>query len=151
MPVALISVHDKTGIAGFAAGLEAKGFELISTGGTAAVLRGAGLPVTEASEYTGAAELLGGRVKTLHPMIHAGILYKRGSASHEAEVAKNGVKAIDIVVVNLYPFESGLAKGASEDELTELIDIGGVALTRAAAKNWESVTIVTSPAQYETV
>jgi phosphoribosylaminoimidazolecarboxamide formyltransferase/IMP cyclohydrolase len=151
MPVALISVHDKAGVAEFSAELSARGFELMATGGTAAVLRSAGLPVTEASDYTGAAELIGGRVKTLHPRIHAGILYKRGSASHEDEVARNGVKAIDIVVVNLYPFEAGIAAGASEDELIELIDIGGVALTRAAAKNWEDVAIVTSSSQYATV
>src|SRR3989338_9005476 len=111
MPVALISVHDKAGVAEFAKGLSSRGFELMGTGGTAALLRGAGLTVTEASEYTGAAELIGGRVKTLHPRIHAGILYKRGSVAHEADVAKNGVKAIDIVVVKLYPFEAALAAG----------------------------------------
>ncbi len=151
MPVALISVHDKTGIAEFAGHLAARGFELMATGGTCAALRAAGLQATEASEYTGAAELIGGRVKTLHPRIHAGILYKRGSASHAQEIERNGVKAIDIVVVNLYPFEAGLAAGKSAEELVELIDIGGVTLARAAAKNWADVAVVTSPGQYAVV
>ncbi len=149
---ALLSVSDKSGIVDFARSLHEMKVELLSTGGTAKTLREAGLPVIEVSDYTGFPECLDGRVKTLHPKIHGGFLYIRGNAEHEAQAAKHGIGPIDLLVVNLYPFEQTVAReGVSFEDAIENIDIGGPAMLRAAAKNHESVTIVTDPADYETV
>jgi phosphoribosylaminoimidazolecarboxamide formyltransferase / IMP cyclohydrolase len=137
---ALISVSDKTGLVDFARELQSVGVELISTGGTARALRDAGLPVVEISEYTGFPEMMDGRVKTLHPKVHGGLLYIRGNAEHEAAAAEHGIPPIDMVVVNLYPFEQTPA--------IENIDIGGPSLLRSAAKNHASVTVVVDPADY---
>lgn len=145
---ALLSVSDKTGIAEFARGLAEADVEVLSTGGTEAVLRQAGIPVTPLAEVTGSPEILGGRVKTLHPAVHGGILAVRGEPSHEADLARHGIRPIDLVAVTLYPFESLLARGADTRALVEEIDIGGVALLRAAAKNFEHVVVVSSPLQY---
>jgi phosphoribosylaminoimidazolecarboxamide formyltransferase/IMP cyclohydrolase len=146
---ALLSVHDKTGLVDFAKGLVAAGVELVSTGGTAAALRGAGLAVREVSDVTGHAEILSGRVKTLHPKIHGGILARRARAEDLADLKKHEIEPIDLVVVSLYPFEEAAAKaGLALAALIEEIDIGGVALLRAAAKSWEDVLVVSSPAQY---
>ncbi|MFH0836107.1 MAG: bifunctional phosphoribosylaminoimidazolecarboxamide formyltransferase/IMP cyclohydrolase [Candidatus Micrarchaeota archaeon] len=149
MRTALISVFDKTGVVEFARGLAELGFELLSTGGTAKALRDAGLQVTEVSDYTGAPELFKGRVKTLHPKIAGGILFKRGRDDDEA--VKNGVKNIELVCVNLYPFGKAVHEEYSEKDAVEEIDIGGVALLRAAAKNFESVAVVSSPNDYDGV
>lgn len=146
---ALISVSDKTGLISFAKVLVEVGIEIISTGGTARVLREAGLPVTEISAYTGFPEMLDGRVKTLHPIIHGGLLYVRGNKEHEAAIQQHGIKPIDLVVVNLYPFEATIAKpDVSLFEAIENIDIGGPSMLRSAAKNHESVTVVVDPADY---
>lgn len=143
---ALLSVSDKAGLARFAHALVAHGVELISTGGTARHLRDAGLPVTDVSRVTAFPEVLGGRVKTLHPAIHAAILADRDNPDHLAQLAHHAIAPIDLVVVNLYPFEQAAAKpGVTLDELIEEIDIGGVALTRAAAKNHRHVALVTDP------
>jgi len=148
---ALISVWDKTGAIEFAAALVDSGIEIISTGGTARTLREAALPVTLVETLTGAGEFLDGRVKTLHPVIHAAIL-ARDEQAHRQELASRGIAPIDLVVVNLYPFEAeALAKGLPMAEAVELIDIGGVALLRAAAKNWERVTVLSDPGQYSAV
>lgn len=144
---ALLSVYDKTGLVGFAGGLRELGFELVASGGSARALCDGGLEVTEVSALTGSPEVLGGRVKTLHPAIYAGILSRR-TAADEAELAALGVGAIALVVVNLYPFEATVARGAAEREVVEEIDIGGVALLRAAGKAFEHVTVVPSPARY---
>ncbi|MFH1056373.1 MAG: bifunctional phosphoribosylaminoimidazolecarboxamide formyltransferase/IMP cyclohydrolase [Candidatus Micrarchaeota archaeon] len=150
MPFVLISVFDKTGIVSFARGLHALGFEILSSGGTAKILKENKIPVVEVSDYTGFPELMGGRVKTLHPKIHGGILFKRGNKGHEEQARKHGIAAIDLVVSNLYPFEQTITKkGVSLEEIVENIDIGGPSLVRAAAKNFESVGIVTDPADYE--
>src|ERR1700688_3054470 len=123
---ALLSVSDKTGLVSFAQALEGAGVQLISTGGTAKALREAGLEVTDLSSYTGFPEMLDGRVKTLHPKVHGGLLFIRGNAEHEAQAAKQGIKPIDLVVVNLYPFEKTVAKtGVLLNEAIENIDIGG--------------------------
>ncbi len=152
MPTALISVFDKIGIASFAKGLHELGFEIISSGGTAKTLKENKIPVIEVSEYTDFPEMLDGRVKTLHPKIHGGILYKRGNKEHEEQVKKHGIKQIDLVVVNLYPFEQTVAKkGVSFEEIIENIDIGGPSLVRAAAKNFESVGVIIDPNDYEIV
>jgi phosphoribosylaminoimidazolecarboxamide formyltransferase/IMP cyclohydrolase len=149
---ALLSVYDKTGLVPFAQALVEAGVELISTGGTAATLRAAGLPVTELSAYTGWPEMLDGRVKTLHPKVHAGLLYVRGKPSHEEAVRAHGIGPIDLVVVNLYPFEQTIAKpGVTLEEAIENIDIGGPALLRSAAKNHESVTVVMDWTDYAEV
>jgi len=145
---ALISVWDKNGLVPFAAALRDVGVELISTAGTARVLAEAGFPVTPVSDLTGYPELLGGRVKTLHPAVAAAIL--AGDGAHQEELARHGIRPIDLVVVNLYPFASAAAH-AGEDEIIELIDIGGVTLLRAAAKNWQRVGVVCEPAQYPAV
>jgi phosphoribosylaminoimidazolecarboxamide formyltransferase/IMP cyclohydrolase len=151
MPKALLSVHDKTGLVDFARGLSALGWQLIASGGTAKLLREAGLPVTEVSDYTGSPEILGGRVKTLHPAIHGGLLARAGEADR-ADLARLGFDYIDLVVCNLYPFEQTVARpGVSLAEAIENIDIGGVTLIRAAAKNHERVTLVCDPRDYETV
>ena len=147
---AVISVHDKTGIEDLARGLSSLGVEILSTGGTAAALRGAGVAVREISEFTGFPEILGGRVKTLHPRIHGGLLGLRGDAVHEREMAENGVEPIDMLVVNFYPFEEVISReDADFAEAVENIDIGGPAMLRAAAKNHESVTVLTRPEDYE--
>ena len=145
---ALVSVSDKVGLADFCAGLKALGVELIASGGTFKALADAGVGAIKLSHYTGSEELLEGRVKTLHPTIHAGILAKRTSSEHMQELKEHGIPAIDLVVVNLYPFAEVLQKGGSEEELIENIDIGGVALLRAAAKNYSSVGVVCDPKDY---
>jgi phosphoribosylaminoimidazolecarboxamide formyltransferase/IMP cyclohydrolase len=148
---ALISVSDKTGLIDFAKFLTARGVELLSTGGSAKALRDAGLPVIEVSDHTGFPEMLDGRVKTLHPKVHGGILGIRGNAQHEAAMAAHGIAPIDLVVVNLYPFEATVAKGAAFEDCIENIDIGGPALIRAAAKNHEHVAVVVDTADYQAV
>src|SRR5258708_6047975 len=149
---ALLSVSDKTGLVPFAQTLAAAGVELISTGGTARTLRDAGLAVKDISEHTGFPEMLDGRVKTLHPKVHGGLLYIRGNEAHEAAARAHGIQPIDLVVVNLYPFEQTVAKpGVSLHEAIENIDIGGPSMLRSAAKNHESVTVVVDPADYAVV
>jgi len=149
---ALLSVFDKTGLVPFAKTLAEAGVELISTGGTAKVLTGNGLAVTELGDYTGFPEMLDGRVKTLHPKIHGGLLYIRGNEEHEAAARKHHIGPIDLVVVNLYPFEKTVAKpDVSIEEAIENIDIGGPAMLRSAAKNHASVTVVMDPADYAEV
>ncbi|MCU0306987.1 MAG: bifunctional phosphoribosylaminoimidazolecarboxamide formyltransferase/IMP cyclohydrolase [Thermoleophilia bacterium] len=152
MPRALLSVSDKAGLADFARGLADLGVELVSTGGTAAALRTAGLEVVDVSTVTGHPEILGGRVKTLHPKVHGGILARGDHEQDAADVSAAGITLIDLVVVNLYPFEETAARrGATEAEVIEQIDIGGPAMIRAAAKNHGRVAVVTSPGQYEQV
>lgn len=147
---ALLSVSDKTGLADFARELSTAGVELVSTGGSARELRAAGLTVTDVSEVTGVSEMMGGRVKTLHPRIHGGILARRGE--DEAELERHGITPIDLVVTNLYPFEATIARsGVGEAEAVEQIDIGGPAMIRAAAKNFSAVTVVVDPADYPAV
>ena len=149
---ALLSVSDKSGLVPLAQTLAAAGVELISTGGTAKALREAGLAVIDLSAYTGFPEMLDGRVKTLHPKIHGGLLFVRGNPAHEAAVAAHQIGPIDLVVVNLYPFEQTVAKpNVSLHEAIENIDIGGPSMLRSAAKNHESVTVVVDPADYATV
>jgi len=149
---ALISVSDKTGLVEFARELAGFGVEIISTGGTARALKEAGIPVVEISEFTGFPEMMDGRVKTLHPKVHGGLLYLRGNAEHEAAAARHGIKPIDLVVVNLYPFEKTVAKpGATLQEAIENIDIGGPSMLRSAAKNHASVTVVVDTADYPAV
>jgi phosphoribosylaminoimidazolecarboxamide formyltransferase/IMP cyclohydrolase len=149
---ALLSVSDKTGLVPFATELEKLGVELISTGGTAKLLRGAGVKVQEISDYTGSPEVLDGRVKTLHPKVHGGLLYVRGNPEHEAAAKQSGFEPIDLVVVNLYPFEATIAKpNVTLAEAIEQIDIGGPSMLRSAAKNYQSVTVVVDPADYEIV
>jgi phosphoribosylaminoimidazolecarboxamide formyltransferase / IMP cyclohydrolase len=146
---ALLSVSDKTGLVGFARQLHEAGIELISTGGTAAALRKEGLPTIELSDYTGFPEMLDGRVKTLHPKVHGGLLFRREDPSHVETAARHGIHPIDLVVVNLYPFEATVARaGSTFEEAVENIDIGGPSMLRSAAKNHESVTVVTDPADY---
>jgi phosphoribosylaminoimidazolecarboxamide formyltransferase/IMP cyclohydrolase len=146
---ALLSVTDKTGLVAFAQILAAHGVELISTGGTARTLREAGLTVKDISELTGFPEMLDGRVKTLHPRVHGGLLYIRGKAEHEAAVAEHGILPIDMVVVNLYAFEKTAAQpGVPFGHLIENIDIGGPSMVRSAAKNFEDVAIVTNAGDY---
>ena len=149
---AVISVFDKTGIVEFAKRLAARKVEILSTGGTAKLLREAGVRVREVSDFTGWPEMLGGRVKTLHPKVHGGLLFRRNHAEDRKQVAEHGIAPIDLVVVNLYPFEATAAKaGLTVEELIENIDIGGPAMLRSAAKNFESVTVVTDPADFERV
>ena len=148
---ALISVSDKAGLLGFATALAARGVEILSTGGTATALRAAGLAVVEVSDHTGFPEILDGRVKTLVPQIHGGILARRDRPTHLAQLEEHGIAPIDLVVSNLYPFEATLAGGAGFADCVENIDIGGPALTRAAAKNHDFVAIVTEPGQYDAV
>jgi phosphoribosylaminoimidazolecarboxamide formyltransferase/IMP cyclohydrolase len=146
---ALISVSDKNGLAGFAAGLRDLGVELISTSGTATFLADAGLPVTTVEELTGAAELLGGRVKTLHPVVHAAILARRSHPDDMASLEAQGIEPIDLVVCNLYPFRHvANRRGVTEPEVIANIDIGGPAMVRGAAKNFDSVAVVTDPERY---
>ena len=149
---ALISVSDKKSIASFARALERYGIDIISTGGTAELLKKQKIPVREISTFTAFPEVLEGRVKTLHPRVHGGLLYKRGNPKHEAEARECGFEPIDLVVVNLYPFEETIAKpNVTLAQAIENIDIGGPAMIRSAAKNYESVTIVVDPADYESV
>jgi len=148
---ALISVSDKTGVVELAKGLASLGAEILSTGGTAKALREAGLTVTDVAAYTGSPEILDGRVKTLHPKIHAGILADRRKPEHVEELEAHAIEPFDLVVVNLYPFRETVAGGAPVDEVIEKIDIGGPALVRAAAKNFESVGVVVSPERYPRV
>lgn len=148
---ALVSVYDKTGLEELARGLHEAGVELVSTGSTAARIAGAGVPVTKVEELTGFPECLDGRVKTLHPRVHAGILADLRLDSHREQLAELGVEPFDLVVVNLYPFRETVASGAAPDECVEQIDIGGPSMVRAAAKNHPSVAVVTSPARYADV
>jgi phosphoribosylaminoimidazolecarboxamide formyltransferase/IMP cyclohydrolase len=149
---ALLSVSDKSGLVEFAKTLAAAGVELISTGGTAKALREAGLKAKDISEHTGFPEMLDGRVKTLHPRVHGGLLYIRGNAAHEAAVREHNITPIDLVVVNLYPFEQTVAKpGVHLHEAIENIDIGGPSMLRSAAKNHDSVTVIVDPADYAMV
>ena len=149
---ALLSVTDKTGLVTFAQALAAFGVELVSTGGTARTLRDAGLAVKDISELTGFPEMLDGRVKTLHPRVHGGLLYIRGKAEHEAAVAEHGILPIDMVVVNLYAFEKTAAQpGVAFGHLIENIDIGGPSMVRSAAKNFEDVAIVTRAGDYAAI
>ncbi|HTJ54983.1 MAG TPA: bifunctional phosphoribosylaminoimidazolecarboxamide formyltransferase/IMP cyclohydrolase, partial [Nitrosospira sp.] len=149
---ALISVSDKTGIVEFARELSSLGVAILSTGGTASLLKDSGLTVTEVGDYTGFPEMLDGRVKTLHPRIHAGILARRDSFEHMAAMERTAIPTIDLVVVNLYPFSQTIARpDCSLQEAIENIDIGGPAMVRAAAKNYKSVAVVTDPADYAPV
>ncbi|MBN9410899.1 MAG: bifunctional phosphoribosylaminoimidazolecarboxamide formyltransferase/IMP cyclohydrolase [Burkholderiales bacterium] len=146
---ALISVSDKTGILEFAQALHALGVRLLSTGGTAKLLADAGLPVTEVAEHTGFPEMLDGRVKTLHPKIHGGLLARRDLPAHVQAIEQHGIDTIDILAVNLYPFESTVAKaGCTLEDAIENIDIGGPAMVRSAAKNWKDVAVLTDASQY---
>ncbi|MDX9688848.1 MAG: bifunctional phosphoribosylaminoimidazolecarboxamide formyltransferase/IMP cyclohydrolase [Alphaproteobacteria bacterium] len=146
---ALISVSDKTGLVEVARELAARGVEILSTGGSAEKLRQAGVPVKEVSDYTGFPEMMDGRVKTLHPKIHGGLLQVRTNDTHKAEAEKNNIPTIDLVIVNLYPFRETVARGADFDTCIENIDIGGPAMVRSAAKNHAFVTIITDPAAYD--
>jgi AICAR transformylase/IMP cyclohydrolase PurH len=148
---ALISVSDKSGLVEFARFLKERGVEILSTGGSAKAMSDAGIAVTEVSTHTGFPEIMDGRVKTLHPLIHGGILARRDSEAHLAAATEHGIGLIDLVVVNLYPFEATLASGADEARLVENIDVGGPAMIRAAAKNFDFVAVVTSPADYKAV
>jgi phosphoribosylaminoimidazolecarboxamide formyltransferase/IMP cyclohydrolase len=145
---ALLSVYRKEGILDLARGLVGRGFEILSTGGTAAELEAAGVPVTSVSKATGFPEILDGRVKTLHPRVHAGILARRDEPTHMAALAEHAIPTIDVVVVNLYPFEEKVAKGCSFDEAVENVDVGGPSMIRAAAKNFRQVAVVVDPADY---
>jgi phosphoribosylaminoimidazolecarboxamide formyltransferase / IMP cyclohydrolase len=149
---ALISVSDKTGIGDFAKGLAAAGVEILSTGGTASALREAGVEVTDVSEFTGQEEILGGRVKTLHPRLHAALLARRSTPEHMATLEREGIEPIDLVCVNLYPFEEAIAgHEVDHDYAIENIDIGGPTMIRAAAKNHESVAVIVKPESYDAV
>src|SRR5712691_7722354 len=149
---ALISVSNKKGIASFARALEKQGVDIISTGGTADLLRKEGVPVRDISSFTDFPEVLEGRVKTLHPRVHGGLLFKRGNEVHEKQAKECGFQPIDLVVVNLYPFEATVQKsGVTLAEAIEQIDIGGPSMIRSAAKNYESVTVVVDPADYDSV
>jgi phosphoribosylaminoimidazolecarboxamide formyltransferase/IMP cyclohydrolase len=146
---ALLSVSDKTGLVDLGRGLVARGFELVSTGGTARTLRDAGLPVTDVAAVTGSPEMLDGRVKTLHPRVHAGLLADRRLDDHRRQLLAAAIAPFELVVVNLYPFAAALERpGITVDELIEEIDIGGPSMVRAAAKNHANVAIVTSPSRY---
>lgn len=149
---ALISLTDKSGIEGFAKELEALGIDILSTGGTAKKLRDNGIKVTDVSEFTGFPEMLDGRVKTLHPKVHGGILAQRANADHQAQMAKHGLKPIDIIAVNLYAFDKATADpNCSLGDAIENIDIGGPTMLRAAAKNFHDVTVIVDPADYPQV
>ncbi|MGE8398056.1 MAG: bifunctional phosphoribosylaminoimidazolecarboxamide formyltransferase/IMP cyclohydrolase, partial [Comamonas sp.] len=149
---ALLSVSDKTGIVEFAQALHAMGVQLLSTGGTAKLLAEKGLPVTEVAEVTKFPEMLDGRVKTLHPMVHGGLLARRDFPEHMAALKEHGIETIDLLVVNLYPFEATVAKeGCTLADAIENIDIGGPAMVRSAAKNWKDVGVITAADQYEAV
>ena len=149
---ALISVSDKEGVVALARELVKLGIEIVSTGGTAALLAKQKVPHLEISEFTGFPEMLDGRVKTLHPKVHGGLLFVRDNADHVAQAEKHGIQPIDLVIVNLYPFEKTIAKaGTTLEEAIEQIDIGGPSMLRSAAKNYRSVTVVVDPADYADV
>src|SRR4051794_31729697 len=149
---ALLSVSDKSGILAFARGLHALGVKLISTGGTAKLLADNGLPVTEVAELTGFPEMLDGRVKTLHPKVHGGLLARRDLPEHMTTLEQHGIGAIDLLCVNLYPFAAAIARpDVTLEQAVENIDIGGPAMIRSAAKNHDSVTVLVHPADYQTV
>jgi phosphoribosylaminoimidazolecarboxamide formyltransferase/IMP cyclohydrolase len=149
---ALISVSDKAGLVDFARGLEEQGVEIVSTGGTATLLRQEGVRAIDISAFTGFPEILDGRVKTLHPKVHGALLYLRGNKEHEAAAAEHGIEPIDLVVVNLYPFQATVAKpGVKLSEAIEQIDIGGPSMLRSASKNYQSVTVIVDPADYAAV
>jgi len=146
---AFLSVSDKTGIVDLAEGLVRSGYQIISSGGTHAVLQSEGIPVMRVSDYTGSPEILDGRVKTLHPKIHGGILAQRDNSSHDLDRKVNRIELIDIVAVNLYPFKETVAKpDVTLEEAIENIDIGGPSMVRSAAKNYKDVAVLTSPHQY---
>ena len=151
MTYALLSVSNKEGIVVLASSLYNEyEYDLISSGGTAKVIADAGIPVSKVSEYTGSPEILGGRVKTLHPKVHGGILARRGDPNHDIDREANGIGLIDIVVVNLYPFQATVAKpDVTWEDAIENIDIGGPTMVRSAAKNHENVSILTNPEQYD--
>ncbi len=150
MATALISVYDKTGLLPLARGLAGLGWDLLATGGTLKALADAGVPVREVADYTGAPEAFGGRVKTLHPRIHGGLLFRRDDPAHVGDAARLGIGPIDLVVVNLYPFEATVARpGVSPEDCIEQIDIGGPSMLRSASKNHATVTVLTDPSQYE--
>jgi phosphoribosylaminoimidazolecarboxamide formyltransferase / IMP cyclohydrolase len=145
----IISVSNKTGMVEFAKGLHAMGVEIISTGGTAKTLRDAGVTVKEVAEHTGSPEMLDGRVKTLHPRVHGGLLARRGHPKDMEEIRKNGIELIDLVAVNLYPFEETISKvGVTFAEAIENIDIGGPAMLRSASKNLQDVVVIIDPGDY---
>ena len=148
---ALLSVSDKEGLPQLGRALADRGVELVSTGGTARALREAGLEVRDVSDLTGFPEMMDGRVKTLHPKVHGGLLALRDDDAHVASMEEHAIAPIDLVVVNLYPFEATVAKGADRPEIIENIDIGGPSMVRSAAKNHQFVTIVTDPADYSTL
>ena len=149
---ALISVSDKTGVVEFAKGLVALGWEILSTSGTMKLLKESGVPVTSVSDVTGFPEICDGRVKTLHPKIHGALLARRDIPEHMKELKDNDIETIDLVCVNLYPFRETIAKpNVTMEDAVEHIDIGGPSMLRSSAKNWESVTVVCNPADYETV
>ncbi len=148
---ALVSVYDKTGLEELASGLHAAGVEIVSTGSTAARIAAAGVPVTPVEELTGFPECLDGRVKTLHPRVHAGLLADMANSKHEAQLAELGIEPFQLLVSNLYPFEATVASGASPEQCVEQIDIGGPAMVRAAAKNHASVAVITDPSRYADV
>src|SRR3954469_25109875 len=152
MPTALLSVSDKTGLLDFARGLAKLGWTLLSTGGTAKALRAANIEVQDVSDITKFPEMLDGRVKTLHPAVHGGLLARRDLPEHMAALAEAKIEPIDLVAVNLYPFEETAARpGAKSEEVVENIDIGGPSMLRSAAKNFASVTVVVDPADYPRV
>ena len=149
MKYALLSVSNKSGIVDFATGLVSAGYSLISSGGTHAVLQAEGIPVMRVSDYTGSPEILDGRVKTLHPKIHGGILAQRDNSSHDLDRKVNRIELIDIVAVNLYPFKETVAKpDVTLEDAIENIDIGGPSMVRSAAKNYKDVAVMTNPNQY---
>ena len=149
MNYALLSVSNKDGIVDFARGLVSAGYTLISSGGTHAVIQAEGIPVTKVSDYTGSPEILNGRVKTLHPKIHGGILAQRGNPAHDLDRSANDIGLIDVVAVNLYPFKETVAKpDVTFEEAIENIDIGGPSMVRSAAKNYKHVAVMTNPNQY---
>ena len=146
---ALVAVADKAGVATFAARLARAGVEIVSTGNTANALADAGVPVTPVAEVTGFPEMLDGRVKTLHPRIHAGILADKRKPEHLTQLQEHGIEPFDLVVINLYPFRETVASGAPDPDVVEQIDIGGPAMVRAAAKNFESVAVIVDPRDYQ--
>ncbi len=149
---AILSVSDKKGIVEFARAINSMGIEILSTGGTAKALRDAGIPVKDVSEHTGFPEMLDGRVKTLHPRIHAGLLSRRDNPKDMEEIKKHGIDTIDMVVVNLYPFEETISRpGVSFAEAIENIDIGGPAMLRSASKNFQDVAVLVDPSDYEKI
>ncbi len=148
---AIISVYDKTGVVDFARGLIDLGIEILSTGGTETALTDAGIPVTKVSEVTGSPEILGGRVKTLHPTIHGGILARRSDPRHMEELRRQKIQPVDMVVVNLYPFAETARRSSDQNEILEMIDVGGPTMLRAAAKNYQDVVVVVDPADYSAV